>query len=277
MSGSYKVLQNEDLSRIQEILIPPKSENETFTIPPGSSSSKSSSTQSTVATTEFIPHIFYTLYQIQKDPNRSNNQLETKTGLIRHRLRNCKTLIRESDSSLELLSKSTNEWEQFITNRENELQIKKNVLLDLRSKISEILTNCNYEPDSEETDPVTEGKEEQQGELQQENKVEESEQGVKEEGEQSVKEENVQDNNEEEKSVNLKKNETEKINSPEQINEHQETVVETDNKSDKNNNNDDNSNPETATAELPNDDNEIQSTSVADDDNAILDDIEMEM
>lgn len=144
MGAEYKILQNENLHRIQEILIPQDSENDTFTIPPSSSSSKSSSIANTTSSTEFIPHIFYTLYQIQKDPNNSNNQLENKTGLIRHRLRNCKNLIKENDDSIELLSKSTEEWDQFINNRENELQIKKNVLLNIRSKISEILTKNDY-------------------------------------------------------------------------------------------------------------------------------------
>lgn len=151
MGTEYKILENENLNRIQQILIPQDSENDTFTIPPSSSSSKSSSITNTTSSTEFIPHIFYTLYQIQKDPNNSNNQLENKTGLIRHRLRNCKNLIKENDNSIELLSKSTEEWEQFITNRENELQIKKNVLLNLRGKISDILTRSNYVPKKEES------------------------------------------------------------------------------------------------------------------------------
>ena len=156
MGTEYKFLQNENLHRIQEILIPQDSENDTFTIPPSSSSSKSSSIANTKSSTEFIPHIFYTLYQIQKDPNNSNNQLENKPGLIRHRLRNCKNLIKENDDSIELLSKSTEEWEQFISNRENELQIKKNVLLNVRSKISEILTKNDYVRKEETNDENSE-------------------------------------------------------------------------------------------------------------------------
>ncbi|CAB4255399.1 Cse2p [Maudiozyma barnettii] len=262
MNENYKVLQNEDLNRIQEILIPQKSEKETFTIPPGSSSSKSSSTQSTVATTEFIPHIFYTLYQIQKDPNRSNNQLETKTGLIRHRLRNCKTLIRESDSSLELLSKTTDEWEQFIMNRENELQIKKKVLVDLRGRISEILTNCNYEPDVEETNTEVPIEEEAKQEVQ-------KEVNIKGESEADIKEES---------SIGLENNEDKKINAPELPVEVPNNVTETDDNTNNNTNNiDNNNNSEMATAEVPDDNNNARSTSMTVDDEAILDDIDMEL
>lgn len=136
--------------------MPSKAETGTTGVPPPSSSSTSSSTQPIGSSTEFIPNIFYTLYQIQKDPNKSNNQLEMKTGFIRHRLRTCKSLIKDNEKTFELLSKSTEEWDQFICNRENELQIKKNVLLDLRAKISKTLTDSDYKPEHKKEESIEE-------------------------------------------------------------------------------------------------------------------------
>ena len=146
MSLQPAELQNAELHAIRDILVPTKAGTEALLVPPASDSSKSSVGLSTNANTEFIPHIFYTLYQIQKDPNNSNNQLENKTGVIKHRLRSCKSLIRESNSVVELLGKTPEEWEQFIANRDRELQLKKNVLLNLQSKIADVLANSNYTP-----------------------------------------------------------------------------------------------------------------------------------
>lgn len=146
MSSSTAELQNEDLHKIRDILVPSKPGTEPLLVPPGSESSRSSGGISTNANTEFIPHIFYTLYKIQKDPNNSSNQLENKTGVIKHRLRSCKTLIKDSNSVVELLGKSPEEWEQFIASRDRELQLKKNVLLDLQRKIADVLESSGYTP-----------------------------------------------------------------------------------------------------------------------------------
>lgn len=80
--------------------------------------------------TEFIPHLFYALYQVRKDPSNSN-QLETSTGFIKHRLKNCKNLIATNEDCRSLLSKSVEEWQQDIRNKEKELEVKRKMLDDL--------------------------------------------------------------------------------------------------------------------------------------------------
>lgn len=96
---------------------------------------KNLSTPSTSSNGEFIPHIFYSLHQIRKDPNNLSNQLETLTGSIRHRLKLCKSLISENEDTKDLLSKSPSEWQDIIHQREQELQIKRDVLDDLYRKL----------------------------------------------------------------------------------------------------------------------------------------------
>lgn len=96
---------------------------------------KNLSAPSTNSNGEFIPHIFYSLHQIRKDPNNLSNQLETSTGSIRHRLKLCKSLISENEDTKELLSKSPSEWQDIIHQREQELQIKRDVLDDLYRKL----------------------------------------------------------------------------------------------------------------------------------------------
>ncbi|CAI4050379.1 hypothetical protein SKDZ_14G3290 [Saccharomyces kudriavzevii ZP591] len=93
------------------------------------------SAPSTNSNGEFIPHIFYSLHQIRKDPNNLSNQLETSTGSIRHRLKLCKSLISENEDAKKLLSKSPSEWQDIIHQREQELQIKRDVLDDLHRKL----------------------------------------------------------------------------------------------------------------------------------------------
>lgn len=95
-----------------------------------------SSSISTTNTAEFIPHLFYSLHQIRKDPNSSANQLETSTAFIKHRLKNCKSLIANNDDCKRLLSKTTEEWHEYIQNREKELEVKRKVLKDLKNKIA---------------------------------------------------------------------------------------------------------------------------------------------
>ncbi|CAL9734227.1 mediator of RNA polymerase II transcription subunit 9 [Monosporozyma servazzii] len=95
------------------------------------------STNITVSTssTEFIPHIFYSINNIMKDPNNSSNQLETATGVIRHKLRSSKQVLMENDDTKILLNKSVPNWKQFIQLRENELNMKRNVLQKLNDRM----------------------------------------------------------------------------------------------------------------------------------------------
>ena len=92
---------------------------------------------------EFIPHLFFALHQIRKDPNNSSNQLETTTGSIKRRLKNCKSFIESSEECKTLLSKSTDEWSEHIAQRQLELETKKHVLNSLEEKIKTILENKN--------------------------------------------------------------------------------------------------------------------------------------
>ncbi|EDO19486.1 hypothetical protein Kpol_1018p14 [Vanderwaltozyma polyspora DSM 70294] len=150
------VLENECLRKIQETLAPVsksqaqeqiqvKDELQPQGLSPPQSITRSSSmaTTNTAITTnssEFIPHIFYSMYQIKKDPNNSSNQLETSTGFIKHRLKSCKTLIESDEDCRKLLSKSTDEWDDYIKQRELEIEGKRNVLKSLNNKIGELLT-----------------------------------------------------------------------------------------------------------------------------------------
>ncbi|QLQ81341.1 hypothetical protein HG537_0F01020 [Torulaspora globosa] len=95
-----------------------------------------SSAVATTATAEFIPQIFYSLHQIRKEPNNFGNQLETSTAFIKHRLKSCKALIANDENCRNLLSKTPQEWHEYMQNREKELQMKRKILEDLKSKIS---------------------------------------------------------------------------------------------------------------------------------------------
>ena len=142
MNINAEDLQNPDLKNIVSTLFPPKSEgNVTALIPPSSSSSTGSASalNSDPPSSEFIPYIYYALFQILKGQNTSTNQLETKTGFIRHRLRSCKDLIKGNEAIISLLCRSTDEWKTIIRNRENELQVKRNVLQHLGERIDEII------------------------------------------------------------------------------------------------------------------------------------------
>lgn len=108
------MLQNEGLRQVHDILIPHDDQG--------------------TQTSEFIPHLFYSLYQIRKDPSNSN-QLETSTGFIRHRLKNCKNILATDENCRHLLSKSVEEWHHDIRNREKELEVKRKMLDDLSKRL----------------------------------------------------------------------------------------------------------------------------------------------
>ncbi|CAL9728588.1 mediator of RNA polymerase II transcription subunit 9 [Monosporozyma unispora] len=114
--------------------------NETNTLPTDNAEKdiSSSNTASSASNTEFIPHIFYSINNIMKDPNNSSNQLETATGVIRHKLRSSKQILMENDDTKILLNKSISNWEKFIQLRENELKMKRSVLQRLSVRISSL-------------------------------------------------------------------------------------------------------------------------------------------
>lgn len=93
------------------------------------------STSTLTNTAEFIPQLFYSLHQIRKDPNNSAKQLETSTAFIKHRIKSCKALIANNEDCKRLLSKTPEEWHQYIQNREEELQLKRQLLKDFKDKV----------------------------------------------------------------------------------------------------------------------------------------------
>ncbi|SJM85493.1 related to Mediator of RNA polymerase II transcription subunit 9 [Zygosaccharomyces bailii] len=111
------MLQNEGLRQVHAMLVPEQEQG----------------TQSS----EFIPHLFYSLYQIRKDPSNAN-QLENSTGFIRHRLKNCKSLIANNEECRNLLSKSAEEWQEHIRSREKELMVKRKMLDDLGKRLEQL-------------------------------------------------------------------------------------------------------------------------------------------
>lgn len=115
-----------------------KQEHHGESIISSSSNRPVSSSISTTNAAEFIPRLFYSLHQIRKDPNNSANQLETATGFIKHRLKSCKSLIVNNEDCKRLLGKTTEEWHEYIKNREKELQVKRKVLNDLSAKIRDL-------------------------------------------------------------------------------------------------------------------------------------------
>lgn len=121
-----------------------KQEHHGESIIPSASDRPVSSSISTTNAAEFIPHLFYSLHQIRKDPNNSANQLETATSFIKHRLKSCRSLIANNEDCKRLLSKTTKEWHEHIKNRQKELQVKRKVLNDLSAKIRNL------------ADPITE-------------------------------------------------------------------------------------------------------------------------
>lgn len=95
------------------------------------------SSSSSITNTEFIPQIFYSLHNIMKNPNISN-QLETATGVIRHKLRSSKQVLMEHNDTRILLNKSIPNWEKFIQLKEHEVAMKRNVLRNLGQKIKDM-------------------------------------------------------------------------------------------------------------------------------------------
>ncbi|KAK5778260.1 Cse2p PWA37_000496 [Arxiozyma heterogenica] len=147
---------NQGLQAIQEILCPNniaqdteiKHESDNNSITEGSDKDqftenntqkiiKATNISSSTTNTEFIPQIFYGLHNIMKNPNISN-QLETSTGVIRHKLRSSKQILMEHDDTRILLNKSIPTWENFIQLKERELAMKRNVLKNLSQKIKDM-------------------------------------------------------------------------------------------------------------------------------------------
>ncbi|CCF58686.1 hypothetical protein KAFR_0F00890 [Kazachstania africana CBS 2517] len=142
-------LSNPDLQAIRDALLPQKVDQSSKTNITGNVA-----TQST--TGEFIPHIFYSLHNIMKNPNQSLNQMENATGFIKHRLKNSKSLIQNNEQLINLLSYDIDYWENYLQNKENEAQIKKNLFAKLSERINNVLEDNGYEredsPESENDD-----------------------------------------------------------------------------------------------------------------------------
>lgn len=111
-------LNNPHLAQIHSTLVPdPNSEHQTL---------------------EFIPQLYYSLYQLKKEPNNSSISLENTTSSIRHRLKQCKSYIEESEECRTLLGQTCTEWEHAIEQRERELEVKKQVLTTLSEQIKQL-------------------------------------------------------------------------------------------------------------------------------------------
>lgn len=161
-------LQNEGLREVQAILLPsmgiplppdpetgenraPETDeqdqaksqdhSEQETAGDAATSGRPPSTSTLNNTAEFIPQLFYSLHQIRKDPNNSAKQLETSTAFIKHRLKSCKALIASNEDCKRLLSKTPEEWHEYMQNREEELQLKRQLLQDLRNKLETLQSN----------------------------------------------------------------------------------------------------------------------------------------
>ncbi|SCU83061.1 LAMI_0C01860g1_1 [Lachancea mirantina] len=87
---------------------------------------------------EFIPQLYYSLYQLKKDPNSTSNSLKTATSSIRHRLKQCKAYIEQNGECQELLGRSCSEWEKTLAQRERELEVKRQLLKDLQERVSKL-------------------------------------------------------------------------------------------------------------------------------------------
>lgn len=102
---------------------------------------KHSSTQ-----TEFITLLYHSLKQISKNPNNSSNTLEAATASIRHRLKTAKSLLQQDTNSIELLSKSPEEWQTHISWKRQELEKKKELFSKLRKDAISTNQSSSREP-----------------------------------------------------------------------------------------------------------------------------------
>lgn len=107
----------------------------------GGNKSAFANSSSTSTVSEFIPHLYYSLHQLRKGSSNSVTKLEASTGFIRHRLKTCKNLVSRNEDTIKLLSHSPEEWERHLEFREQELQVKTNLLRDLRKRIREMQAN----------------------------------------------------------------------------------------------------------------------------------------
>ncbi|CCH62112.1 hypothetical protein TBLA_0G01680 [Henningerozyma blattae CBS 6284] len=156
------MLQDSSLNQIQQFLLPSVSNqpvNDLTIASPATASLASTPktvniinpTSSNIQQSEFIPHIFYSLYQITKDPNNSANQLETTTSSIKNKLKNCKKFIENDVNSINLLSKSIDEWEIYLKQRDQEIAVRQKLLSNLNLQITDILDeNMDSQNNNEE-------------------------------------------------------------------------------------------------------------------------------
>ncbi|CUS23334.1 LAQU0S09e02432g1_1 [Lachancea quebecensis] len=111
-------LSNASLAQIEALLVP--------------------NAQNSSQSSEFIPQLYYALHQVKKDPNSSANSLETATSSIRHRLKQCKSHIAESEECRALLSKTPEEWESALQQRQKDLALKQQVFARLEQQVRDL-------------------------------------------------------------------------------------------------------------------------------------------
>lgn len=139
ITNSYKMsFQDPSLTQIQQYLQP---SSDTLTTSVSSSSITSNGTTSTTTQqqqSEFIPHLFYSIYQITKDPNNSENQLETNTTVIKNKIKLCKKYIENDNNAKSLLSKTIEDWEYEIFQKNKQINKMDNLISDLNNQIDKI-------------------------------------------------------------------------------------------------------------------------------------------
>ncbi|AET37870.1 Cse2p Ecym_2117 [Eremothecium cymbalariae DBVPG len=92
-------------------------------------------TKNTSQQPEFIPQIFYALHQFKEDSKSGGNSLETATSSIRHRIKLCKSYLREDPHCIELLSRPYEDWPQVVEQKQQEIETKKLVHKQLGERI----------------------------------------------------------------------------------------------------------------------------------------------
>ncbi|SCU91810.1 LAFA_0F05996g1_1 [Lachancea sp. 'fantastica'] len=87
---------------------------------------------------EFIPHLYYAIHQVKKDPNSSTASLEAATSSIRHRLKQCKAHLAQNHECRELLSSTPAEWNVTLAQREKDLEAKQELCKQLALQVKQL-------------------------------------------------------------------------------------------------------------------------------------------
>lgn len=95
-------------------------------------------TQQSHSQQEFIPQLFYALYQLKKEPNNGSNSLEMYTSSIRHRLKSCKAILENNPECINLLRISCDDWPNLLQKRQKELEMRESVLNRLNDRVNNL-------------------------------------------------------------------------------------------------------------------------------------------